>query len=166
MKEKPDSYYQDVWRNFCIKFDCAVKQIEKRGFSLTEMLTPLTASGTNIRRDKLPYSIGVKYISGTWFIPNGHKSVSPLIMMLEGHKQYDSEPLRDLELRFGFVSNTLASAFYEGFGYNPGYKDVWTIGFHWSVGAGFHIGRYYLEKYFNYNKLKYTIPKQLEGILT
>jgi hypothetical protein len=169
MKNFSDEHYVNAYSNFISKFECAVARIRSSNKQVVDVYSRHMYKISNHKMmmpDGKITVVGINYPNNCYFIPNVLRDgdiMHPIILMAEGVCARLRDPSADLESRFGFNYGTLQECFLQGFINRSNYTDQWHSN-HWSESAGFHIGRYCLDKHLGV-KLKYNIPHILKGII-
>lgn len=159
--KKSDDHYANAYANFVSKFECAANRIQAKGLKVSTSVAHITTSRRWPHKGMMKVS-GPQYTPGHWFVPNKSfqqvPEIHPFEFILDGRFTRTEHVDSDIETLFGFEQYTVSQAFGEGFLNESSYQDIWSNSSkHWSVGAGFHVGRYFLDKYVGI-KLEYRIP--------
>lgn len=158
-----DDFYVDAFSRFVSRFDCAAHQIKSKGLVVSYDMGKgvLVRSQRVIHKDKKVKIYGPQYKQGHWYISNEQQytHLHPFSIMLEGTYTRTHDPSYDIEFMYGFITDTIYTPFNQGFVDEKTYEDCWTkrSGYHWSMSAAFHIGRYMLERHCGI-ALEYKIP--------
>jgi hypothetical protein len=154
-----------AYSKFVSKFECAANMIKSKGYSVSNVIDYSMLE--TYRR--APYKGMIKvfapqHLPGYWHLAKDkvHTAIHPFILMLDEKRNITANIEQDIEILFGFEQTTIEASFNQGFRYEPSYMDVWSDdGYHWGMGAAFHVGRYFLDKYIG-RKLPYKIPTILK----